>query len=98
MKKFEFYFVNEDGEEQENLSHASYMLGLVDCLTCDFALKFIKSYEPVPLHYESLLKKCSPITCPKCGTTHIHKQDFETGEDIYLIKGQFVDHNQMTLF
>lgn len=77
----EFDFVNHANEIAWNLSEAVGMVAYFDCLNCGFMLHFAKKYDPVPLHYESLLRLCKPVTCPKCGSVHHHVRD-EDGEDI----------------
>lgn len=94
----EFEFVNQANEIAWNLSEAVGMVAYFDCLNCGFMLHFSKKYEPVPLHYESLLRKCKPVTCPKCGQVHYHIHD-EDGEDaVMLSEIPAIDPNQLSLF
>lgn len=93
----EFDFVTNDGEITDP-RHADFMLALFDCFGCGFGLRFVKKYEPVPLHYESLLKRCKDVICPKCGLGHRHS-DVE-GEDAVFqtVEPVYVNPNQLTLF
>lgn len=94
----EFDFVNYDNEIQEDLNFVVGMVAYFDCLECGFTLHFSKRYEPIPLHYQSLLRLCRPVTCPKCGNVHHHVRD-EEGEDIVqLSELQPTDPNQLSLF
>jgi C4-type Zn-finger protein len=95
----EFEFVNADTEVVDNLAHAVGMVAYFDCLNCGRMLHFSKSYEPVPLHYESLLRTCAPVTCSKCGYTHNHVHD-EDGEDAVVLSPSLhpVDPAQLSLF
>lgn len=97
MKPIEFAFVDVYGEEVVRLSDASGMEGHFDCFKCNTHLYFIKVYDYVPLHYESLLRKCKDVTCHKCGSVYEHIQ--EEGEDMVVEKeGAFVDPAQLSLF
>ena len=94
----EFEFVNDDNEIQEDLRYVVGMVAYFDCLNCSFILCFSKKYNPVPLHYESILRLCKPVTCPKCGSVHYHVHD-ENGEDaVELSEHPPVDPNQLSLF
>ena len=94
----EFDFVNHDNEIQDNLFKVVGMIAYFNCLNCGFMLHFSKKYDPVPLHYDSLLRLCKPVTCPKCGIVHHHVID-EDGEDIAAISElQPIDPAQLRLF
>lgn len=94
----EFEFVNEDNEIQDDLRNVVGMVAYFDCLRCGFTLSFSKDYEPMPLHYESLLRLCKPVTCPKCGGVHRHIRD-EDGEDVpSLSEALPIDPAQLSLF
>ena len=93
-QELEFHFVDENGDEVD-LKCADWMVAFFDCLWCGTGLKFQKPYEPVPLHYESLLRKCKPVICPKCGTLHKHHD--EDGIDV-VVAGELKDSNQLFLF
>ena len=98
IMNLEFDFVNHDNEIQDDLENVVGMVAYFDCLNCGFMLHFAKKYEPVPLHYESLLRLCKPVTCPKCGSVHHHVRD-EDGEDIAALSElQPADPNQLRLF
>lgn len=86
-KVIEFEFVDENGNIEFELGSVFFMIAEFNCLVCGTLLKFSKKYDPVPEHYESLLKKCDPVSCPKCFSKHFHLKDFETGEDMAVIKG-----------
>lgn len=96
--KLEFDFVNHDNEIQWNLKYVVGMAAYFDCLNCGYMLHFSKMYKPAPLHCESLLRLCKPVTCPKCGTVHHHVRD-ENGEDVAALSElQPVDPAQLRLF
>ncbi len=95
----EFNFVNEDNEIVDNLRNAVGMIAYFDCLKCGFMLHIKKDYNPVPLHYQSILKICDAVTCPKCGTIHHHVIDDEgDGDTVSFTEKEFVDPNQLRLF
>lgn len=96
-QKIQFEFVNDDGEQVENLKHATLMIAIIDCMNCKWPYVILrKDYNPVPLHYDSLLTLCAPVNCAKCGTEHTHFMD-EDGEDAVRI-GIHEDPNQLKLF
>lgn len=96
--KLEFEFVNHDNEIQDNLKYVVGMVAYFDCLYCSHLLFFSKKYEHVPLHYQSLLTLCKPVTCPKCGSVHEHVID-EDGEDVVILSElQPGDPRQLSLF
>lgn len=94
MHRIDFYFANDIGEEV-NPRYAELLVALFDCATCYRTLRFQKEYEPVPMHYESLLRICESVTCPKCG--QVHRHDRVDGEDV-VVPVQTVDPNQLELF
>ena len=94
----EFEFVNIHNEVQDDLQNVVGMVAYFDCHSCGFTLHFSKPYKPVPLHYQSLLQLCRPVTCPKCGSIHHHIRD-EDGEDAVTASPiECVDPNQLRLF
>lgn len=94
----QFDFINYDNEIQDDLRNVVGMIAYFDCLNCGFTLHFSKRYDPIPLHYQSLLKICNPATCPKCGHVHYHIRD-EDGEDVVALSElQPFDPNQLRLF
>jgi hypothetical protein len=97
-KELEFNFVNESGEIVFDLYDAVWMVAFFDCFGCGRVLRFQKEYQPVPLHYETLLKKCKTVTCPKCGAQHRHGE--LEGEDFVfsIVSPVFNDPNQLDLF
>lgn len=95
----EFEFVNEETETVWNTAVAVAMIAYFDCLWCGRLLHFSKRYDPIPLHYESLLRLCRPVTCPKCGGVHHHIND-EHGEDAVILSPSEhpADPAQLSLF
>lgn len=52
----EFEFIDKTGQVVD-AEYADYMCAHFHCLKCNFILKMSKEYEPVPLHYQSRIKK-----------------------------------------
>lgn len=94
----EFEFVDHDNRPQYDIINAVKMIAYFDCMSCGSTLFFSKEYDPIPLHYQSLLKLCEPVTCAKCGNRYRHMID-EDGEDVAVFSGcNFVDPRQLLLF
>lgn len=96
MEELEFHFVDETGHES-GLKHAAWMVAFFDCFGCGQGLQFRKPYEPVPLHYESIIRKCADVTCWKCETVHVHDQ-VEGIDMVATAKVAAGDPDQLSLF
>ena len=92
MPEIEFCFVSSAQKEitYDDLYKADLMIATFHCECSEF-LSFKKPYEPVPLHYESLLQKCKDVSCKSCGNTYEHVQ--EEGLD-YAKKMQIKSHEK----
>ena len=98
QSELEFDFYDQQGNEAYNLADAVYMAAYFHCLRCGHQLRFTKKYEPVPLHYESLLQRCKPVTCQKCNAIHQHVFDEDDEEIVQLVDVHAVAPNQLSLF
>ena len=99
MENVEFQFIDELGRAIEpDTIEAIKMVADFSCLGCGYRLKFEKPYEYVPLHCESILRRCDDAQCPKCGTVHRHTTWH--GEDAVEIRTQpaSTDPKQLSLF
>ena len=96
MRNLEFHFIDEEGYEVDAWC-ADWLVAWFDCLQCGYGLRFQKPYEQEPLHYESLLRRCDDVKCPKCGTDHRHTTD--DGEDVVVtVESTMPAPNQLSLF
>lgn len=98
MREIEFELVDSNYEITFG-KFAVAMVAYFECLRCSRILVFYKPYNPVPMHYESLLSKCRPVTCPKCGLVHQHDNTDPDFPDAVIAAPEFsIDPNQLSLF